>query len=470
MDPTLLIGDVKEKEATGPKAPSFPQVKPSGSGFPEHKKRTKISAFKQKRQGLEPQQPKPQPPRSPSREDDDARLPAPDTTGEDVQERERRRIDRENSERLASMSPEEIKAARQELFGSLDPSTLERLLKRANLDEGKGPSPFDSPEQMLQTNSTTPQEKQDAPEITIDDAPRPNNTPSSRNLKTTVEDGDEDEDEREGSESTMKTPSKRVHFAAPEHPEPTSANEEQPHQKPNSTPANPSPNIDDAAPPVPPAEHILHNTDPTVARPHWPQPPQPPDIDPHDPNFLEELHRKYFPSLPADPSKLAWMAPIPTPNSAADLDSPYHPSQPSIPASQLRFDFRGALLPPRVSRAVPTTKGLHHHGEAPEAAGYTIPELSRLARSAVPGQRCVAYQTLGRVLYRLGRGEFGAPGAGSVADAVWALCGEGAVLRSLYDEASLEEGRGHRSARAFAIEAVWLFEKGGWGERVRRGK
>ncbi|RYP74913.1 hypothetical protein DL771_002697 [Monosporascus sp. 5C6A] len=466
MDPTLIIGDVREKEATEPKAPSFPQIKPSGSGFPEHKKRTKISAFKQKRQGLEPQQPKPQPPSSLSREKNGARPPAPDATDGNVQEKERRRIDRENSERLASMSPEEIEAARQELFGSLDPSTLERLLKRANLDEGKGPSPFDLPEQMSQAEPTIPQEKQDAPEITIDDTSRHDNPMSSRNLMATVE----EEDEQETPESTAKTPSKRVHFAAPESPEPIPANEQQPHRKPNLTPTNPSPNIDDAAPPVPPAEHILQPTDPSITRPHWPQPPQPSDIDPHDPNFLEELHKKYFPSLPADPSKLAWMAPIPTPNSAADLDSPYHPSQSSIPASQLRFDFRGALLPPRVSRAVPTTKGLHHHGEAPEAAGYTIPELARLARSAVPGQRCVAYQTLGRVLYRLGRGEFGAPGADSVADGVWALCGEGAVLRSLYDEASLEEGRGHRSARAFAIEAVWLFEKGGWGERVRRGK
>ncbi|RYP68380.1 hypothetical protein DL770_008448 [Monosporascus sp. CRB-9-2] len=467
MDPTLLIGDVREKEATEPKAPSFPQIKSSSSGFPEHKKRTKISAFKQKRQGLEPQQPKPHPPSNPSRENNGPRPSAPEMADENVQEKERRRIDRENSERLASMSPGEIEAARQELFGSLDPSTLERLLKRANLDEGKGPSPFDLPEQTSQADSTTTEEKQDAPETIIEDTSRPSNTTSSRNLKATVE----DEDEQEVPESIEKSSSKRVHFAAPESPEPTSPSQQKQNQQiPNPRPTDPNPNLDDAAPPVPPTEHILHPTDPGITRPHWPQPPQPSDIDPHDPNFLEELHKKYFPSLPADPSKLAWMAPIPTPNSAADLDSPYHPSQSSIPASQLRFDFRGALLPPRISRAVPTTKGLHHHGEAPEAAGYTIPELSRLARSAVPGQRCVAYQTLGRVLYRLGRGEFGAPGADSVADGVWALCGEGAVLRSLYDEASLEEGRGHRSARAFAIEAVWLFEKGGWGERVRRGK
>ena len=63
------------------------------------------------------------------------------------------------------------------------------------------------------------------------------------------------------------------------------------------------------------------------------------------------------------------------------------------------------------------TAGLHHHGAAPEDAGYTIGELAHLARSTVPAQRCVAFQTLGRVLYRLGRGEFGGRGRGGASAA-----------------------------------------------------
>ncbi len=127
---------------------------------------------------------------------------------------------------------------------------------------------------------------------------------------------------------------------------------------------------------------------------HFPRP-HAPDLDPSDPDFLENLHQKYFPDLPADPSKLAWMAPIPSEGSLADRDSPYHPGQDSLAVSQLRFNFMGRLLPPRIARAIPVSKGLHHHGEAPEAAGYTIIELARLARSVVPSQRCLAFQTLG---------------------------------------------------------------------------
>lgn len=87
----------------------------------------------------------------------------------------------------------------------------------------------------------------------------------------------------------------------------------------------------------------------------------------------------------------------------------------------------------------------------------------------MPGQRCVAYQTLGRILYRLGRGEFGGV-HDALARGVWEEVEEGAVMRSLYEEAGTEEGAGHRSARAFAVEAIWFYEKGGWGERMRRGK
>jgi hypothetical protein len=122
---------------------------------------------------------------------------------------------------------------------------------------------------------------------------------------------------------------------------------------------------------------------------------------------------------------------------------------------------------------MPVSKGLHHHGEAPEAAGYTIPELARLARSAVPGQRCVAFQALGRILYRLGKGEWGVGEGGRVGDeddlafGLWRLFRQGRVLETLEAAAGVEEGVGHRGARAYAIEALWLFEKGGWKEKWR---
>jgi hypothetical protein len=188
------------------------------------------------------------------------------------------------------------------------------------------------------------------------------------------------------------------------------------------------------------------------------------ELDPTDPDFLQTLHTKYFPDLPADPAKLAWMAPIPSEDSAADRDSPYHPGQASLPASALRFDFKGQLVPPRLSRNIPVTAGLHHHGLAPEAAGYTVEELSILARSAVPAQRCIAFQTLGRILYRLGRGEWGAGFRDPITIGVWTSVKQGRVLDTLTDAAGQEDG--HRSSQAFALEALWLFEKGGWKEKL----
>ncbi|KAI0904135.1 RPAP1-like protein [Ustulina deusta] len=463
MASPLFILDVKEKETTEAKAPAFPQIRSGTSGFPEHKKRSKVSAFKQKRQGAKPDQ-QPQVFLSSTGQllGSPNHGPRTASSGQSFTANEKINIDRENSQKLASMSPQEIEQARHELFSGLDSSILERLLKRANLDDGANTSSFDEPQ------------------------PTPEATPSRRRQAGTVP-------EIQIEDTSVKTASSAPISEGPVEPSTTSANndansmppkpyvsneadEYDPPQTHTTSPENHNPVVvvvddDDSAPAIPPAEHIIDPTSRDPEGAHWPRAPQPADLDPSDPNFLQNLHEKYFPSLPADPSKLAWMAPVPTPNSPADRDSPYYPGQDSLPISALRFDFRGALLPPRISRAVPMSKGLHHHGEAPEAAGYTVRELARLARSAVPGQRCVAYQTLGRILYRLGKGEFGGLRRDDVSMGIWREFEEGAVLRSLHDEIGTEEGRrgrGHRSASAFATEAVWLFEKGGWKEKLKK--
>ncbi|KAI1259724.1 RPAP1-like protein [Xylariaceae sp. FL1019] len=446
MASQLFVLDVKEKEIDEPKAPSFPQLRTTTTGFPEHKKRGKISAFKQKRQGLPSEQKSnvflsssdqplspptndPSPAASPSQ-------PAPPT--------EKESIDRENNQKLASMSPREIEQARQQLFNGLDPSILQMLLKRANLDDGANASDFDKVQPGKQDDSSTTTK---TPEIQAEDtssasAPHSSELP----VKATPE--------AETSKPQSTTPS-----SPSISPKPTKTKIPQP----NKTAHRPD---DDTAPAIPPADHIIQPHE--HSHTHFPRAPQPSDLDPSDPNFLANLHSKYFPSLPADPSKLAWMAPVPTEDSPADLDSPYHPEQSTLSISSLRFDFFGALLPPRISRAIPVSMGLHHHGEAPESAGYTIAELARLCRSAVPGQRCMAYQTLGRILYRLGVGQFGGTKQDDVSIGLWRQIDEGEIMRSLKEEASLEEGRGHRSARAFAIEALWLFEKGGWQAKLKK--
>lgn len=402
---SAFIGDIKERTTT---SPSAPKLKTTPTGFPEHKKRTRISAFKQQRS------------RSTNPAATDSHNPffalpatrasptnASSLTQKDpsFDESERRRIDQENKQRLDSMSSEEIEEERRELLAALDPSLVERLLKRANLDEGRGDTGIDPPSPKLEEEIKI---KETEPEVSGIPAPKPAGKPitASKSVKF--------EDDAEPAELIDLQPAANTTAI--------------------STADIPQPTI------------------------HFPTAPAAPELDPSDPSFLENLHTKYFPSLPTDPSKLAWMAPIPTHGSVADQESPYYPAHEALPASALRFDFRGGILPPRISRAMPSTKGLHHHGEAPEAAGYTVPELARLSRSAFPPQRCIAFQTLGRLLYRLGRGEWGDEDS-EITKGLWRCVEEGKIIQTL-EEAAGAEG-GHQGSKVYAVEAVWLWQKGG---------
>ncbi|KAI3392419.1 hypothetical protein diail_5725 [Diaporthe ilicicola] len=413
--------DIKEKEVGAVKPPSFPQPKSTTTGFPEHKKRTRVSAFKKQRQGADDDT-------SESRNDQTtptrgapaaaAQTSQPGRPGPTM---ERAAIDRENKDLLASMTPEQIEEERQELLSRLDPSIVQMFLRRANLDEPSAPSPFDEPPGA---EAPEPPKPEAPPAIGVDDTTAP--PPEEKKTKKTVrfdEDAPPPEPPADLFDPSSKTP------------------------PPSSSAA---------------ADTFAANTT------HFPHPKPLPDLDPSDPDFLETLHSKYFPNLPADPSKLAWMAPIPTPGSVADQESPYYPGQSSLSIAALRFDFKGRLLPPSKSRKIPVTKGLHHHGQAPEAAGYTIGELGILARSAVPAQRCVAFQTLGRILFRLGQGEWGGgDGDSDLAKGLWRTAQEAKVIESLLEAAEVPEGQGHRGSRSYAIEALWLFEKGGWKEKFQ---
>lgn len=324
------------------------------------------------------------------------------------EEIERREIDAENRQRLATMSAEEIERERKELLSNLDPSVIEALLRRANLDDSRGDTGISSDSgdsRKYSSPRVISTAHAEIPESTAIPQPAGRLLTTAKSVKF--------EDDAEPADPGILQPTSNFSREAAAHADPAF---------------------------------------------HFPAAPSAPDLNPSDPSFLESLHTKYFPSLPSDPLKLAWMAPIPTHDSPADQDSPYYPGQKALPASALRFDFRGALLPPRIAREVPTSVGLHHHGEAPEAAGYTVPELARLARSAFPSQRCIAYQTLGRFLYRLGRGEWGDEGS-EMAMGLWRCVKEGKVIETL-EEAAAAEG-GHQGSKVYAVEAVWLWQKGG---------
>lgn len=63
---------------------------------------------------------------------------------------------------------------------------------------------------------------------------------------------------------------------------------------------------------------------------------------------------------------------------------------------QARFDFHGNLV--NQSQDIPEYLGLHHHGDDPSSAGYTLEELIVLARSSFLQQRVLALQVLARII------------------------------------------------------------------------
>ncbi|TGZ64080.1 hypothetical protein CRM22_006549 [Opisthorchis felineus] len=79
-----------------------------------------------------------------------------------------------------------------------------------------------------------------------------------------------------------------------------------------------------------------------------------------------------------------------------------HSENKTIKSCQARFDLCGLVVPPEAVLA--THLGLHHHGEEPERAGYTIGELFHLSRSSVPAQRRLALATLATALGQTRRG------------------------------------------------------------------
>uniref|UniRef100_A0A673LSK4 RNA polymerase II-associated protein 1-like n=1 Tax=Sinocyclocheilus rhinocerous TaxID=307959 RepID=A0A673LSK4_9TELE len=102
-----------------------------------------------------------------------------------------------------------------------------------------------------------------------------------------------------------------------------------------------------------------------------------------------------------EPEKLEWTRDLPAPR-----------KQSTKKAMQARFDFAGTLIPP--TKDLPTHLGLHHHGEEPELAGYSLQELFLLSRSQLNQQRNLAVSTLANVLAKAHAGEYISSLKGSV--------------------------------------------------------
>ncbi|KIX01064.1 uncharacterized protein Z518_10130 [Rhinocladiella mackenziei CBS 650.93] len=377
LNTPFSVKEIQEHESdTSPAAPS---LKSSKSGFPEHKPRRNVSAFKKRQQaGHLPDRPPASSHVEPS--DTAIRHHVGKKYGVDLGSPSKAEISEENKRRIAEMSIEDIEEARAELMQNLNPAFLDRLLKRANIDE----------------------DQQDQAQWPEDDAEETGETDDSRNTAATT--SNLSEAAAMSAQSNDARPA--IHFPVP----PRSA--------------------DDYVP-----------------------------LDSDDPSFLSDLRSHYFPDTPHDVSSLNWLQ---DPTEEENQASFYNPEKESFLASALRFGFDGRLIPPRQSLEIDVKKGLHHHGDAPSSAGYTILELAMLARSTLPNQRCMAYQTLGRILYRLGRGDFGSRGS-ELPEALWSVIEKERPIEVMMSEANRQSG--HASAKAYAIEALWLWRKGGGGDR-----
>ncbi|ETN41382.1 uncharacterized protein HMPREF1541_03317 [Cyphellophora europaea CBS 101466] len=404
LSEAFRIKDIQEHEPADVPAP--PQPKATSTGFPEHKQR-KVSRFKQKQEQVRHNGIEQLKSRGPSDAALAHRLSRKQGVGAEADQKTE--ISEENDRRIAAMSTQEIEEARAEIMGTLSPALIQRLMKRSRIDDDE-----------MQNDINLPTPGQNVPSHPSTEVTEP---PIRKDVKTAAE--------------LLSS---------------SGAQDVQP-------PADIG--ADDPDPPP----TTIH---PEPSNVHFPVPPRSPSdfrpLDPNSPTFLSDLKSTYFPELSHAPSPnaLEWLQ-SPSPQ---DLEaSSYSPALTSYPASSIRFSFRGSLIPPATSLRLPTSLGLHHHGDAPDSAGYTIPELTLLSRSSLPNQRCVAYRTLGRILYRLGKEEFGRRGS-ELYEALWAEFEKERTLELVMTEAAKE--RGHVSAKAYATEALWLWRKGCGGERGLR--
>ncbi|KAI8093851.1 uncharacterized protein BX664DRAFT_330740 [Halteromyces radiatus] len=106
---------------------------------------------------------------------------------------------------------------------------------------------------------------------------------------------------------------------------------------------------------------------------------------------LWAMKNKYFADVPLESDKLAWMDDrfkVDKKDSMEDGVDPIY--------RQLRFDLQGRVVMNNDDQ--PRKQELHHHGDQPDKAGYTLAELFYLVRSQVPSQRALILNILTRIL------------------------------------------------------------------------
>jgi len=101
---------------------------------------------------------------------------------------------------------------------------------------------------------------------------------------------------------------------------------------------------------------------------------------------------KKFPGMQnVEKHKLAW---------AGTIQQPVH----NYVGQNARFEFSGHLILEESNEDNTVDKGLHHHGEEMERAGYTLNELLILSRSSNMQQRSIALETIGNIFVMAHKG------------------------------------------------------------------
>lgn len=111
----------------------------------------------------------------------------------------------------------------------------------------------------------------------------------------------------------------------------------------------------------------------------------------------DELHAQAALLPPDERAKHEWMTSVSTPAVPSPAAKTPLTRKAKLEASTERFGFDGQRIATDAG-AIPTHSGLFHHGDEPDAAGYTMPELVHLARSTVASQRAMALTLIAKVL------------------------------------------------------------------------
>ncbi|CCF59781.1 hypothetical protein KAFR_0H03710 [Kazachstania africana CBS 2517] len=436
-----LLGDIVEKDTLNEVGEGNFNV--AKNGFPELYKPSKISSWKQRlkaKKQQQQQQTNPDPPKETVKE-------------EKKQRSEAESIHAENMDVLNNMTQEQIMNERRELLEQLNPKLIQNLLKninkRAKSEDG---SPLFAEIEGASGTWVGGYNKDNLPHL---DEEQVNAALGITNRETL-----EFEEEHDFKDA------KTVRFQEPGEEEEEENEEEEILDE------------DDIAPlDYQMAQSVDHTANEDLLKDvHFVRNHKHDDeedielekLDINDPNFNEKLHEKYFPDLPKDIEKLKWMQQVQTndPNKDIVIDS----------VNEIRFDFNGNLVPPNRAIESTTHSGLHHHSNNPELAGYTLEELAKLSMSTFAPQRSIAVQTLGRILYKLGKKSYyqlvpevdeetyEQEGTKTIMNNIysmlWDLVKDLNVIESL--ELAADESKTRNiSVRTYAIDALWLWRKGG---------